>query len=117
MTSEIPAGALEGAKTIFETAGYTGKRLALILDRVFKYHMGYSAIEAGGISVYLTAAELGELLGLSAWQVNARLAKEGFQRLIDEEWEVIEPGMPYALFDTDGLRWDSTIVDAIEEWI
>lgn len=117
MTSEIPAGALEGARAIFETAGLTGNRLALALDNIYKRHVGYSALEAGEISIYFTAAELGECLGLTTRQVNARLDAEGFQSLVDGEWEVLKSGLPYAYFDVDGLKWNSTILDVIEEWV
>ncbi|MBQ2616233.1 MAG: hypothetical protein IJP54_05955 [Synergistaceae bacterium] len=117
MTSEIPAGALEGARTIFETAGLTGNRLALALDNIYKRHVGYSALKAGEIDIYLTAAEIAAHLGLTTGQVNERLADEGFQRLVDDGWEALKPGFPYACFDNDGLKWNSTILDAIEEWI
>ena len=117
MTSAIPAGALEGARTIFETAGLTGNRLALALDKVYKRHVGYSALEAGGISVYLTAAELGEMLGLTTRRVNELLAEAGFQEWEDDEWYFLDPGAPYAFLDADDLRWKSTIVDELREWM
>ncbi len=117
MTSEIPAGALEGARTIFETAGLSGNRLALALDNIYKRHVGYSALEAGEIPVYLTAAELGELLGLTTHRVNEILAGAGFQEWEDDEWYFLDPGAPYAFFDANGLKWKSTIVDEIREWI
>ena len=117
MTSAIPAGALEGARTIFETAGLTGKRLALALDKVYKRHVGYSALEAGGISVYLTAAELGEMLGLTTRRVNKILAEEEFQEWTDDEWFVFDRGLPYASRDADDLKWKSTILDVIEECV
>ena len=117
MTSTIPTGALEGAKTIFETAGLTGDRLAFALDKVYKRHMGYSALEAGGIAVYLTAKEIGACLGLTTRRVNKILAEEGFQEWTDDEWFVLDRGLPYASRDVDDLKWKSTILDVIEECV
>ena len=117
MTATIPAGALEGARTIFEAAGLTGNRLALALDKVYKHHVGYSALEAGGISVYLTAEELGEMLGLTTRRVNELLAEAGFQEWKDDDWYFLDSGASYAFLDAEGLRWKSTILDVIREWI
>ena len=47
----LPSGALDGAKTIFEVAGIKDNQLALALDKIYRRHIGYSALEAGDVKL------------------------------------------------------------------
>ena len=42
---------LKAAQFFFEIAGITGKQLAIALDKIYKYYMGYSALEVAEIDL------------------------------------------------------------------
>ena len=129
----LPSGALDGAKTIFEVAGIKDNQLALALDKIYRRHIGYSALEAGDVKLVapsehqlLTPTEIGEHFGLTARQVNAMLAEAGYQHKIAGKWEPLPPGKPYAVMldvgksHSDGtpirqLKWNSSILDVAEK--
>lgn len=103
---------IKSVKTVYESAGLKGKRLALALDKVYRKRVGFSALEAAELE--LTAAELGEYFGQTEQRVNEILAVAGYQHKINGKWEVLPPGEKYA-FETDGqLRWSSRILCAFE---
>ena len=129
----LPAGVLEGARLIFETAGIKDNQLTLAMDKVYKSYTGRSALASGGVELIaptkrqlLTPTEIGQQLGLNARKVNDILAGAGFQYRIGDKWQPLEPGMRYAvMLDTnkkhsDGtpirqLKWDYSIINAIED--
>ena len=131
----LPAGALEGAKLIFETAGIKDNQLTLAMDKIFRHHMGYSALTAGEIQLIapvneqlLTPTEIGREFNLSAHRVNEILAGAGYQHKIADKWEALPPGEPYAIMQdvgkrhSDGtpvrqLKWNSKILPVLEELI
>ena len=129
----LPPGAVDGAKTIFETAGLKDNQLSLALDRIYRRHIGYSALEAGKVELIaptahqvLTPTNIGKHFGLKAHRVNKILAEAGFQRKIENGWEALPQGEPYAVmvdvgkWHGDGtpirqLKWDSSILGAFED--
>ena len=128
----LPPGAVDGAKTIFETAGLKDNQLSLALDKIYRRHIGYSALEAGDVELIaptahqvLTPTNIGERFGLKAHCVNKILAEAGFQRKMANSWEALPLGEPYAVMvdvgkrQGDGtpvrqLKWDSSILDVFE---
>ena len=127
----LPSGVLEGAKLIFETAGIKNNQLTLAMDKVYKSYTGRSALNAGEIQLeaptkrlLITPSEIGAELGLSGRRINDILAGAGYQHKIGDNWEPLEPGLPYAvMLDTnkkhsDGtpvrqLKWDSSIISQV----
>ena len=91
---------INAAKIVFEAACVKGSRLALALDKIYQKHVGYSALEVGEVKVYLTPAEIGEHLGMTASQVNQILAEAGYQHMTPRGWEASRLGEPYAKVDT-----------------
>lgn len=47
----LPSGVIEGARIIFESAGITGNKCALALDRVYRSYTGRSALDTGNITL------------------------------------------------------------------
>lgn len=131
----LPAGVLEGAKLIFETAGIKDNQLVLAMDKVYRSYTGQSALTTGEVQLIaptqeqlLTPTEIGHRLGLSARRVNELLAYGGFQHNLDGKWEPIGDGLNYAVMqDTNKrhsngtpvrqLKWQSSIVSVIEEML
>ncbi len=128
----LPAGVLDGARLIFETAGIKDNQLTLALDKVYKSYTGRSALQAGEVSLesptkeqLLTPTEIGSKFGLSARRVNDILAGAGYQHKISDMWEPIGDGKLYAvMLDTnkkhsDGtpvrqLKWNTGIIQVID---
>ena len=132
----LPSGVLEGAKLIFETAGIKDNQLTLAMDKVYKSYTGRSALTAGEIELesptkrqLLTPTEIAlHVTGMTARKINDILAGAGYQHKIGENWEPLEPGLPYAvMLDTnkkhsDGtpvrqLKWDSSIISQVKQLI
>ena len=131
----LPAGILEGAKLIFETAGIKDNQLALAMDKVYRSYTGQSALTTGEVQLIapakeqlLTPTEIGHQLGLSARRVNELLAYGGFQHNLAGKWEPIGDGLNYAVMqDTNKrhsngtpvrqLKWQSSIISVIEEML
>lgn len=124
----LPAGVLDGARLIFETAGITGNQAALALDKVYSSYTGRSALKAGEITLtapthnqLLTPTEIGEYFGLKAKRVNEILAGAGLQHKISGRWEALPLGKKFAVMLDVGkrhrrgtpvrqLKWDSSIL-------
>ena len=131
----LPVGTLEGAKLIFETAGIKDNQLILAMDKIYRHHMGYSALTAGEIQLIaptqeqlLTPTEIGREFSISARRVNDILAGAGYQHKISDKWEAIGDGESYAvMLDTgkkhsDGtavrqLKWSSGILPIFERML
>ena len=131
----LPAGVLEGAKLIFETAGIKDNQLALAMDKVYMSYTGQSALTTGEVQLIapakeqlLTPTEIGHRLGLSARRINELLAYGGFQHNLAGKWEPIGDGLNYAVMqDTNKrhsngtpvrqLKWQSSIISVIEEML
>ncbi len=131
----LPAGVLEGAKLIFETAGIRDNQLALAMDKVYRSYTGQSALTTGEVQLIapakeqlLTPTEIGQRLGLSARRVNELLAYGGFQHNLNGKWEPIGDGLNYAVMqDTNKrhsngtpvrqLKWQSSIITVIERML
>ena len=131
----LPAGVLEGAKLIFETAGIKDNQLTLAMDKVYRSYTGRSALETGDVKLLapakeqlLTPTEIGHQLGLSARRINELLAYGGFQHNLDGKWEPIGDGLNYAVMqDTNKrhsngtpvrqLKWQSGIISVIEKML
>ena len=117
-TPSLPAGTLEGAKLIFETAGIKDNQLTLAMDKIYRHHMGYSALVAGEIQLIaptqeqlLTPTEIGREFCISARRVNDILAGAGYQHKISDKWEAIGKGESYAvMLDTNKKHSDGTAV-------
>ena len=120
---------LEDAKCLYAMYGLDGNQMILALDKIYKRHNGFSALEVAGIQLIapqqeqlLTPTEIGKQFGMSARRVNEILAGAGFQYKIEDKWEALELGKPYsAMLDTgkkhsDGtpvrqLKWNSGILE------
>lgn len=129
----IPSGVMESAKLIFETAGIKDNQLTLAMDKIYRHHMGYSALTAGEITLtaptqkqILTPTEIGINFGLKAQRVNEILAGAGYQHKLNGKWEALPPGQPYAIMQDTGkrhsngtpvrqLKWDSSILEVFEK--
>lgn len=126
----LPSGILEGAKLIFEAAGIKDNQLSLAMDKVYQSYTGRSALAIGEIQLEvqtkhqaLTPTEIGQQLGgMSPRRVNEILAGAGYQYNIDNKWEPLEKGLPFAVMvDTNKrysngtpvrqLKWDSRILE------
>lgn len=125
--------AVDAARIIFQSAGIQGNQCALALDKIYRSHTGYSALETGEIALVveskrqaLSPTQLGKCLKLSARKVNALLERLGFQVNIAGLWQPTEDGQVYAvMLDTnkrhsDGspvrqLKWDSDILNILQE--
>ena len=130
--NDVTANMIESAGVVFKSAGITGNQLTLALDKVYKSYTGRSALEAAGVeliapvkSQLLTPTEIGKQFGLSAKKVNDILAGAGYQHKIENKWEPLGDGVPYAVMmdtgkkHTDGvpvrqLKWDSSILEVME---
>ena len=136
----FPAGIIENAKILFESAGITGNQLTLTLDKIYRKHMGYSALQAAGINLiapvqeqFLTPTEIAETLGIGkgitgAKVINTLLENAGYQCKIAKNWELLGVGKKFGVvLDTnkkhsDGtpvrqVKWNSGILDVIRELI
>lgn len=129
------SGIIDGARIIIETAGIKGNQLALALDKMFRSYTGKSALQTCEIALtaptkhqILTPAEIGKHFGLNAQHVNEILAGAGYQHKINDKWEALPPGEPYAVMQdvgkkySDGtpirqLKWDSSILTAFSNLI
>lgn len=126
------SGIIDGARIIIETAGIKGNQLALALDKMFRSYTGKSALQTCEIALtaptthqILTPTEIGKHFGLNAQHVNEILAGAGYQHKINDKWEALPPGEPYAVMQDVGkshnngtpirqLKWDSSILTAFE---
>ena len=114
----LPAGTLEGARLIFEMAGIKDNQLTLAVDKIYRHHMGYSALQAGEIQLLaptqtqlLTPTEIGRQFNISGRRVNDILAGAGYQHKIADKWEAIGEGETYAvMLDTNKKHSDGTAV-------
>lgn len=127
------SGIIDGARIIIETAGIKGNQLALALDKMFRSYTGKSALQTCEIALtaptthqILTPTEIGKHFGLNAQHVNEILAGAGYQHKINDKWEALPPGEPYAVMQdvgkkhSDGtpirqLKWDSSILTAFSK--
>ena len=124
----LPSGVMEGARMIFEAAGIKDNQLSLALDKVYASYTGRSALTTGNITLkaptknqLLTPTQIGGEFGLSARQVNEKLAYAGYQHKIAGKWEAIGAGKEYGVMLDVGkryrggtpvrqLKWDSGIL-------
>ena len=131
---ELPAGVLEGAKLIFESAGIKDNQLTIAMDNVYKSYTGRSALAAGDVQLIapqqtalLTPTEIGQELGLTPRRVNEILAGAGYQYRIGKSWEPLEPGKPFAVMLDTGkkhsngtpvrqLKWNSEIINVMKNF-
>lgn len=129
----LPPGAMEGVKIMLESAGITGNQLTLALDKIYKKHIGYSALQACEIELaapekrqLLNPTQIGRELGLSSRQVNDILAGMGYQHKINKQWEPIGDGVNYSvMLDVNKghykgvpvrqLKWTTEIIQIIKE--
>ncbi len=135
VNNEMSGGIMDGAQRVFAAAGITGNQLALAMDKIYRRHTGYSALEISGIELIapekeqiLTPTQIGHEFGISARRVNEILAGAGYQHKIGDDWEPLPDGDAYAtMLDTgkkysDGtpirqLKWRSGILDIVRELI
>lgn len=128
--AKIAFDPMQGARAVFEAAGIKDNQLALAMDKVYRSYTGRSALEAGEIALnapskkqILNPTEIGKHFNLNARRVNEILAGAGYQHKINDKWEALPPGEPYAVMQdvgkkhSDGtpirqLKWDSSIIPA-----
>lgn len=126
--AKIAFDPMQGARAVFEAAGIKDNQLALAMDKVYRSYTGRSALEAGEIALtapskkqILNPTEIGEHFNLNARRVNEILAGAGYQHKINDKWEALPPGEPYAVMQDVGknhgngtpirqLKWNSTIL-------
>lgn len=124
---------MQGARAVFEAAGIKDNQLALAMDKVYRSYTGRSALEAGEIALtaptkkqILTPTEIGKHFNMKAQRVNEILAGAGYQHKINDKWEALPPGEPYAVMQDVGkshnngtpirqLKWDSSILSAFSK--
>ena len=124
----LPSGVMDGARMIFEAAGIKDNQLSLALDKVYASYTGRSALTTGNVTLkaptknqLLTPTQIGGEFGLSARQVNEKLAYAGYQHKIAGKWEAIGAGKEYGVMLDVGkryrggtpvrqLKWDSGIL-------
>ena len=126
--------AVDAARIIFQSAGINGNQCALALDKIYRSHTGYSALETGEIALVveskhqaLNPTQIGKILGgKSPRKVNELLERLGFQVKVADLWQPTDDGQVYAvMLDTgkrhsDGspvrqLKWDSDILNILQE--
>ena len=127
----LPSGVIDGARVIFEVAGIKDNQLSLALDKVYESYTGRSALRIGEVELLaptqnqlLTPTKIGEQFGLTARQVNEKLAYAGYQHKIGGMWEPIGAGKEYGVMVDTGkryrgtpvrqLKWDSAILEVFE---
>lgn len=128
--AKIAFDPMQGARAVFEAAGIKDNQLVLAMDKVYRSYTGRSALEAGEIALnapskkqILNPTEIGKHFNLNARRVNEILAGAGYQHKINDKWEALPPGEPYAVMQdvgkkhSDGtpirqLKWDSSIISA-----
>ena len=136
----LPAGVLDGARLIFETAGIKDNQLTLALDKVYKSYTGRSALQAGEVSLeapvkeqLLSPTEIAQHFGFTKPKAGARfinklLEEAGYQRKVGGMRQPLEPAMSFAvMLDTnkkhsDGtpvrqLKWNTGIIQVIDAFV
>lgn len=121
--------AIDAAIKILEHNRIEGNQLTLALDKVYKRCTGFSLLETAGIALeapakhqILTPTDIGKHFGLTAQEVNEKLAGAGWQHKIAGKWEPLEPAGHYAVMQDTGkkhsdgtpvrqLKWESSILD------
>ena len=102
--------AFKFAKLVLETAGLTGNKLAIGLDKIYKHYTGISVLETAGIQLEeekkeaYTPAQIAETLGLGKGRKGARIVNKllesaGYQYWAGDHWEPTEKGKPYAVVE------------------
>ena len=85
--------AIDAAIKILEHNRIEGNQLTLALDKVYKRCTGFSLLETAGIALeaptkhqILTPTDIGKHFGLTAQEVNEKLAGAGWQHKIAGKW-------------------------------
>lgn len=90
---------------------------------------GCSFVELSPSEKYITATRIGQLIGMTARDVNKVLAEMGFQKKVPKDhsgnWALLSKGAPYANVEvvtngSDGytfITWDVTVLGMIAEYL
>ncbi len=125
------AAEFEAACGLAERCGLSGNQALLSAARAVAKTSGVDPIQLLGLTglrgeqAHFSARELGRHLGITAREVNLRLAEIGLQRRVDTTWVPTAAGQPFAVIldvgkhHSDGapvtqLRWTMGVLSKLD---
>ena len=113
------------AKLVLETAGLTGNKLAIGLDKIFKHYTGISALETAGVQLekeeeyeifhgdvgdeFANPEDIIGMYGLICSDpegyINETLEKAGYQHKVGEQWLPTELGKKHSIILEKNMQY------------